>query len=258
MPSKRPFWRACCVTTKTLPSTRSSLAPATADVAFLAKRLIKRPCRAPIQPDERERPDPRPKNRSKPTRPATGRPRTFQPAAQPVEDESGEDPSATDTPAMRVPGWWPAKCTPRKPLTNPRGNGPRRFVSGPARIRRSAMQAQQLTGSLHWDRELPADAGEKLTLIELHRTLPRQIAARQSPRIGKPGSRSLVTRYWANEANRLPHSDSKLLALRADPGGAAGMLRLQAARSGPSRRARPAHSAAHGAVRVGPAAGKPA
>ncbi len=94
------------------------------------------------------------------------------------------------------------------------------------------MQAQQLTGSLHWDRELPPDTGEKLTLLDCIGRIPP--GKRRAAIAAYWDTREQIARYQVlgERSESLAALTSKLLALRADPEGAAAMLRLQAAREG--------------------------
>jgi hypothetical protein len=95
---------------------------------------------------------------------------------------------------------------------------------------KAALQAQELTGLLHWDRELPPDAGEKLTLVDcLQRVSPAK-------------RRAAIAAYWDTRQQMALYQElgergkslaalaTKLLALRSEPGGPAAMLRLQGAR----------------------------
>ena len=120
------------------------VAPATADVALLAKMLIKRPA-PPVQP-RAERSDGADESFETDSTGRDPSPRTFRRQRQPVDAESGEEPSATRRPRAKVM-WLLAAETSAEPAHGGLYQG---LLGLDA-----AMQAQQLTGSLHWDRELP-------------------------------------------------------------------------------------------------------
>ncbi|HEX4143564.1 MAG TPA: hypothetical protein VHY91_08530 [Pirellulales bacterium] len=196
--------------------------PATADAGFLAKRLITRPA-PPSHPraetPQGEQPGATEDSFNTDSTQRDTRPRTFRERAA-SDDRSRDDPASTASPRPRV--WLVAAETPAEPAHGGLYQG--LLGSEPA------LQAQGLTGILHWDRELPPDAGEKLSLVDC------------LERAGPAKRRAAIALYWntrqqaacyqvlGERSEMLAGLAGKLLALRAEPGGAAGMLRLHAAR----------------------------
>ena len=96
---------------------------------------------------------------------------------------------------------------------------------------KAAERAQKLSESLHWDRELPADSGEKTSLM-----MALSQVASGSDR------RAVINAYWqaseriarflvlSERSESLAALGPHVLALRSQPGAAAAMLRLNAAR----------------------------
>jgi hypothetical protein len=96
---------------------------------------------------------------------------------------------------------------------------------------KAAERAQKLSELLHWDRELPAESGDKAPL-----------AAALAQVVSTSERRAVITAYWQTREriarflvlSELGESLTALaphvLGLRSQPGGTAAMLRLQAAR----------------------------
>ncbi|HEY1785873.1 MAG TPA: hypothetical protein VGG30_10005, partial [Pirellulales bacterium] len=197
--------------------------PATADAEFLAKRLITRPA-PPNHPHGEAPPSDQPGAAGDSFDSESGagatRPRTFRQRRVPAEDRSGEDPSATLRPRARV------RLVAAETPAEPSHGGLYQGLLGSE----PALQAQRLTGLLHWDIELPPDSGEKLTLVDcLERVPPSK-------------RRTAIAAYWdvrqqvacyqvlGERSETLGALATKLLELRGEPGGAAAMLRLQGMR----------------------------
>jgi hypothetical protein len=197
------------------------VAPASHDAAFLAKRLITRPSPprpANVQPARTGQPTGENSYENPATEP---RPRTFRGQRGPAEGEPAEEPSAIHRPRAFL------RLAAHETPAEPAHGGLYQGLLGAE----GAMQAQQLTALLHWDRELPVDAGEKLTLDECLERVP--VAQRRAAIAAYWNIREQMALYQVlgERSESLAGLASKLLALRSAPGGAAAMLRLQAART---------------------------
>jgi hypothetical protein len=209
--------------------------PATADAGFLAKRLITRPA-----PPSRPRTEPPPSEEpgaaedtfnTNSTR-EEGRPRTFRDPRGAADHRSQDVPSVTRLRDPRI--WLIGVETPDEPAHGSKpAHGGKSTHGGLYQGllgSEGSLQAQGLTGILHWDRELPPDTGEKLTLVDCLQRVPA--AKRRAAIAAYWNTREQLALYQVlgERSESVAALASKLLALRAEPGGVTAMLRLQGAR----------------------------
>jgi hypothetical protein len=200
------------------------VAPAEFDAGRLVKTLIIRPAPAngrhveppaSDSPEAMEEPfDASPLSRE-PTHP------TFRQDRGPSQDDLRDDSSAAVDRRARI--WLVARDTSAEPSHGGLYQG--LLDAEPAE------QARKLTELLHWDRELPPDSGERVTLLACLERVP------SSKR------RAVIGAYWetrrqialyqvlGERSASLAGLGTKLLSMRDQPGAPAAMLRLQAARS---------------------------
>jgi len=96
----------------------------------------------------------------------------------------------------------------------------------------SNLRTQKLSGLLHWDRSLPEDRGQNISLAEC---LQRQSVSPQRRRLIDVywKTREHAARYqaWVDQSEALATLAPLALAVRDDPGGMRTMLRLQSLRA---------------------------
>ncbi len=243
-----------------------SVAPPEADSKLLAAILIRQPAKStrPTTPEERGADNPAATDSSAPL-PFEATPRTFRdeqpPAEQPLIEDSGfrvpprprylfvqQSIPGNRTGQGRGPagsrGGGTAHGSPSQGAGPAHGAGQahaggQAVDAGPSHgglyqgllNANAAVRAAKLAELLHWDRELPADSGEKASLVSALERAPS--AAERRAIIGAYWQTSeRIARYLvlSERSQTLAALAPHVLALRSQPGGSGAMLRLQAAR----------------------------